>query len=344
MNNIINDGVLLHLDISIWTGKARLMRSDVPQAADKLPSEELISLGSKKIFDPEKLRAFGTLKSRAVRTCEQYGSRLMGGYLVDGTKLAELEAELDVIQTEWEQAVGNLVNDYDVAAAEWLKEHAEWAQMLRQSLPTPPELLRKYNFSWQTYKIEPVMAGPMHVGNTTEQEIQSMPDKILAEVAEECQNIYNVSFAGGRATRRAFNAIAKLADRCEALSFTSPYAAQACTVLRDVVNTESLPTAAFTLQSMSDVAKLQTVLDAVQQAGSVSDWAFLGSQAAEPEKSSLGELIAKAQADYVEAVGTPQEKTTLSTVSLVAAAQEALAKPAATEPETSGVLDSLGLW
>lgn len=334
MNNIINDGVLLHLDISIWTGKARLMRSDVPQAAAKLPSEELISLGSKKIFDPEKLRAFGTLKSRAVRTCEQYGSRLMGGYLVDATRLAELEAALSDIQVEWADAVRQLVNDYDVAAAEWLREHAEWALMLRQNLPTPPELLRKYNFAWQTYKIEPVMAGASYAGNTTEEEIQAMPDKILSEIAEECQNIYNVSFAGGRATRRAFNAIAKLADRCEALSFTSPFAAQTCTVLRGVVNTESLPTAAFILQSMSDAAALQAVLVAVQQAGSVADWVFLGSQTTEPEPVPT--------LDKVSSV--PVEP---AIDSLVAAVQEVLEqgspKPEP-EPAIAGMLDSLGLW
>ena len=64
-NNVsyMNNCVYLKLDISIWTGKARLTPEDIPNAVADMPPEALATLGSKRIFDPQALRPFNAAKT-----------------------------------------------------------------------------------------------------------------------------------------------------------------------------------------------------------------------------------------------------------------------------------------
>ena len=52
MSNALNDVVVVSLDVRIWSGRKKLRPEDLT-ASGRLPPKDLVSLGSKKIFDPE---------------------------------------------------------------------------------------------------------------------------------------------------------------------------------------------------------------------------------------------------------------------------------------------------
>ena len=58
---ILDELLALHLDIRLWSARKKMTVEDFGGA--KLPPEDLASLGSKRIADPETLRIFGTLKA-----------------------------------------------------------------------------------------------------------------------------------------------------------------------------------------------------------------------------------------------------------------------------------------
>ena len=61
---VLDQLVVVNLDIHIWSARRKLMPLDLGNA--ELPPEDLASLGSKRICNPEELKHFTTLKARVV--------------------------------------------------------------------------------------------------------------------------------------------------------------------------------------------------------------------------------------------------------------------------------------
>ena len=76
---VLDKIVALNLDVTLWTGRKKLEAQDL--GGVNLPPEDLASLGSKRIADPEKLKVFSTIKCRAASfvsfhsKCKVWGQR-----------------------------------------------------------------------------------------------------------------------------------------------------------------------------------------------------------------------------------------------------------------------------
>ena len=69
---ILDNLLALNLDISLWSARKKMTPEDLGGA--ELPPEDLASLGSKRIADPECLRIFGALKARAFNYLDRTAS------------------------------------------------------------------------------------------------------------------------------------------------------------------------------------------------------------------------------------------------------------------------------
>ena len=64
MSNALNDVIVVSLDVRIWSGRKKLRPEDLTTSG-RLPPKDLVSLGSKKIFDPKALKPFAEVKRKA---------------------------------------------------------------------------------------------------------------------------------------------------------------------------------------------------------------------------------------------------------------------------------------
>ena len=92
---VLDSLLALHLEVNIWTARKKLSPEDFAGAT--LPPEDLASLGSKRICDPEDLRIFGTLKSRAVSLLDRHGVRFLGGWAIPLDQAEWTVSELEQI-------------------------------------------------------------------------------------------------------------------------------------------------------------------------------------------------------------------------------------------------------
>lgn len=232
-NNVsyMNDCVYLKLDISIWTGKARLTPEDIPDAVGDLPPEALATLGSKRIFDPQALRPFNTAKTRAFRICDQYGIRCMGGWLVDNGVLGNLTAELDKLRGEFEYGVGTFISTYEDGASNWLRQFPEWEGIIRAALPDSTAIGKKFAFRYYVLKVQ--------TENYDAQDATSeAPSTAAATIAAEMARIREQVFNDDRTTpvtSKTFSCLDTLADRCDNMSFVHAGFAHLARLLRSMV-------------------------------------------------------------------------------------------------------------
>lgn len=218
---VIDKTTFVRLDFTLWSGRAKLTRDDIPDA-DKLPPQELASLGSKRLFDPAKLRPFGALKARAHALLERNGIKFCGGYAISADKADEIRDKLAEIWNEFDRTVVDFCNEYSAGCQEWIAQHPDWADILRNAMPSPHEMPRRFHFSYQMFQVQPtnVLGGG---GNSSFTDIGDMGDKALDEICAMAKEIYEDTFKDKQELRaKSFLPIKRLLSKIHATSFTHP--------------------------------------------------------------------------------------------------------------------------
>ena len=109
---ILDSLVALNLNISVWSARKKMCLEDFGGA--ELPPEDLASLGSKRIADPDSLKVFSTLKARAFNYLDRHGIRFMSGWAIPEDKAGDIIKELigirEQIALQPADVLGGVVN------------------------------------------------------------------------------------------------------------------------------------------------------------------------------------------------------------------------------------------
>lgn len=228
MADVLTNSTVINLDVSIWTGKARLRRGEVDDS--DMPPEEVATLGSKKLFDQNKLRSFRGIKSAAFAACNRYGVKFLSGWLVDNQYLPELTKKLAVYKDRWDEDLRAFCLSYKSDVEEWLEKNEEWRNMLSSSIPRQSEIAKRFNFGWQTFRVTPAPTNAN--GDQTEEEMGELPTRAMEKMAKELAEAAPVTKNDVLKT----STLRRLAALCEALSFAAPEMDKLAEVLNALAN------------------------------------------------------------------------------------------------------------
>ena len=221
---VLDSLLALNLDISLWSARKKLQAEDFGGAT--LPPEDLASLGSKKIADPESLRIFSTLKSRAFNFLDRHGMRFMGGWAIPEAKADAVVRELMNIRDAFFQAKKDFLADYDRAIQAWVEKHDSWGDIIRNSTVSSAYVDARIDFRWQLYKVAPIM---QHADSTVvleaglAEEVTNLGNTLFAEVAKEAADIWKRVYDGKtEVTHKALSPLRTLHSKLVGLAFIEP--------------------------------------------------------------------------------------------------------------------------
>lgn len=233
-----HNSACVRLDVSIWTARAKLRREDLPNAGD-LPPEALASMGSKRLFDPTKLRIFNTLKARAISLLDRHGVRFLGGWCVRQDLLDTLDKGLNDIRTDFMDALRSFLQDYEYDVDQWLRQFPDWRHILNPVIPSAGELHKRFAFSWQMYKIDPEATGSE--GNNLMTTIDGLADKALEEVLRMAKETYDECFKDkDTVTKKAFRPVHTMLQKLDTLTYLHPNLMALRSVLMNAVTVAEL--------------------------------------------------------------------------------------------------------
>ena len=246
--NILANSIVLNPAITIWTGEAWASNDEIGVGEEIKP---VLKAGRKKIFDPEKLSVFRTLKTSAFSLCRRYGVKFLGSYLVSNTELDRLIAKLSEYKVKWDAAMQDFLNDYEAECDRWVAQNPGAEEFLRSSMLSVNEIQRKFNFGWQTFTISPEPTGT--VGDQTMDEIGEVPTRAMEKLADDIAKALP-----GYASAKKFSAVKlnNLADACRAVSFTSPEIGKLEEVLRGLAASGSSSVVRLVLGRLSDAREI----------------------------------------------------------------------------------------
>jgi hypothetical protein len=211
--------VVVNPDIHIWTARKKLVPLDLGGA--ELPPEDLASLGSKRVCNPEDLRTFGTLKARAVNLLERNGIRFLGGWAIPESRLEEISLELEAIKKEFGKAKESFLQGYDQSVQDWIVKHPQWSGIIANSTVSEEYVRSRLNFRWQTFRV--ATPADTAIGDDLRKDVCSLGDTLFDEVAKTATDAWNHCYAGKvEITRKALSPLKAIHDKLLGLTFVEP--------------------------------------------------------------------------------------------------------------------------
>ena len=230
---VLDNLMTLNLDVNIWTARKKLTPSDFGGA--ELPPEELASLGSKKICNPQELRIFGTLKARAVNLLDRTGVRFLGGWAIPEDKADDIVAELTVIRDDFLKAKEQFLNRYDEAVRDWVSQHPGWESLIGSSTVSADYVRSRIGFKWQMFKLLPPTDDAVHQG--LQDEVNELGDTLFGEVAKAATETWHRCFEGkDKVTHKALSPLRSIHAKLAGLTFVEPRVVSVVDLLETAFN------------------------------------------------------------------------------------------------------------
>lgn len=218
----LNHLVVVNLNIHIWTARKKLVPLDLGGA--ELPPEDLASLGSKRICDPEDLRTFGTLKARAVNLLERSGIRFLSGWAVPSSRIDAIMQELASIRDEFNAAKESFLQRYDQSVQDWIAKHPQWGNIIAGSTVSEEYVRSRMDFRWQVFQaVQPGTVDPTKKLDNFMEDIDQLGHTLFDEVAKAASEAWQRCYAGKtEITRKALSPLKSIHEKLLGLTFVEP--------------------------------------------------------------------------------------------------------------------------
>lgn len=219
---VLDNLAVVHLQVSLAQGRKKLKPEDI---GINDPNTDLISLGSKKVFDPESLKPFRVLRNEALRICRQEGVRFLGSpnlFAIPLQRVATVVVELDKLQATFNSEKATLLPQVDAINAQWQTTHASFQQALKETFS------REYFDRALDFAHHAVRIGPSNdpvLDKNLAQNVGSLSDTLLNEIAEDAMETFKTSFAGqNRCSHKALRPFRRYSAKLRSLGFLNPAA------------------------------------------------------------------------------------------------------------------------
>lgn len=226
---VLDHLLVVNLDIHIWTARKKLVPLDLGGA--ELPPEDLASLGSKRVCNPEDLRSFTTLKARAVSVLERSGIRFLSGWAVPDTRIDDIMRELAVIRDEFNAAKESFLQRYEQSVRDWIARHPQWGNIIAGSTVSEEYVRSRLDFRWQVFQVAQPEAVDRNMDNLKE-DIDRLGGTLFDEIAKAAGEAWHRCYAGKtEITRKALSPLKAMYDKPMGLTFVEPRVAPVAELL-----------------------------------------------------------------------------------------------------------------
>ncbi len=218
---ILDQMVLVKVDANIYGARKKLKKEDLVLAdGSRLPPDDLASLGSKRLLDPEQLAVFNRLKKEAERICLRIGTRFLGGYAIPKEAASNIISELERIADDFAVAKTEFLEGYDAAVSDWVVRHPEFASIIEKAVDSVEFVSTRLSFDYLLVSISLPDDLPVEEVVRLENKLGSLSEQMFYEISVDANLFIEQSLIGkDQVTRNALRPIKRMRDKLDGLGF-----------------------------------------------------------------------------------------------------------------------------
>ncbi|MEY0913094.1 DUF3150 domain-containing protein [Providencia rettgeri] len=230
---VLDQLILVSLsEISCISGRKKLQRQDLGENAE-LPPEVMVSLGSKKVIDPQLINPFERFKNKAKKACLSYGVAFMGGYAVPTDKVNALIDELkDVKQEFYDYKKEFLKADFNG----WINSFEEKyrAILVRDAAIDIGYMDSQIQFGFTAIHITPY--GNAIIQDDFASQVKSLADEVYEDVASVADKFLKNLNSKDAISQHTLNPLRRSAEKLRTLAFIDPSVEGLCEYMSQVLD------------------------------------------------------------------------------------------------------------
>lgn len=295
-----DNAIFLSLNVSCWTGRAKLVAEDLNVSADELPPETLAALGSKKLIDPQRIQEILKIKTETVRKLNSYGVKLMGGWLISEDLFDTATQYLQNAADKFNLAVSNLVDNYDSYLNEWTLQYPEWADKILDAAPTASSVASRFKFGFRAFRLR-----ESRTNFSCDESQESFVDSTYVQLAADVKKICEDSFSDDRASFKVscFKPVRALIDKLRNISFVDPNMGRLASFLERAVaayepatkDASMMDVFRIFMHGLCDPAQLQRIANTAPENDADDPVEFIFAVAQSPVQTQSAQLAQSAQ-------------------------------------------------
>jgi hypothetical protein len=219
--SVLQDVVVISLDVHIWSGRKKLRPEDLTTSG-KLPPKELVSLGSKKIFNPEALKPFAKIKREAESLCLGKGVRFARAFAIPKCELQGVVAGLRDLSERFVRVRDAFLATYEAEREKWKAQYPGYERLIETELLSKGAVAARLSFGYQPFAINEVEldAERPDTGKTGNGLVLGLVGELYREVADEAREHMHRSLLGRvEVTQKFLRPIRAIRERLSGLAF-----------------------------------------------------------------------------------------------------------------------------
>ena len=212
--------LLFSVDVRLFSAYRKVKSEDIKKAKGvDLRPDDVLTLGSQRVFSKEALNIFNRFRERMHRVCQKYGIPFLGGYAIPDSRADEASAELDKIVAEAMAEKTKLLGNYDALLDDFCAKHVEWEPQIRAKAFSPAYIEDRMRFTYHAVQVSAARdSGPMASG--LEQQVGGLLGELLHDIATAATDMQKESLAArDKVTRKALRPLKAARDKIDGFTF-----------------------------------------------------------------------------------------------------------------------------
>lgn len=215
--------VLFQIAVTLFSAFRRASSEGIKNAKGvDLHADEVLTLGSQRVFDKEQLNIFNRLKAKMERICLKYGVPFLKDYAVPDEVADACASELDDVIKEANIKRDELIKNYDDLLEKFCEANPTWRTEIKARAFDKTYIADRIKFRYYPVKLS-VGREDGAMAEIMSQEVGGMLGSLLTGIAEAAEKLQEESLSGKKeVTRKALRPLKSIRDKLNGFTFLEP--------------------------------------------------------------------------------------------------------------------------
>lgn len=238
----LDEVVLFVLDVRLFHGNRKVRSHDLSEALQvDVPTDEVFTLGVKRVFDKEWINKLTRIKSAMERECANIGPRFegLGGFAIPEDKADDLAARLQELKLEGDTLKGEILAKFQQICEDYGQAHPKWKDVIAKGAFSETYVRDRIHFGFRCIKVRAARDSGL-IADGMQEEVGGLLGSLLSSIAKAARRFIEESLTGREAvTRKALRPLVAAREKLVGFTFLDQRVQPLCTIIDKVI--ESMP-------------------------------------------------------------------------------------------------------